>query len=62
MVKDASMIFCKCSILNCGYLVMTYQAAFQSEVLESLEGGIILTSPAVRVKAAHPVIGVWGYS
>lgn len=33
------------------------KAAFQSEVLESLEGGIILTSPAVRVKPAHPVIG-----
>ncbi|KAG0577296.1 hypothetical protein KC19_5G146200 [Ceratodon purpureus] len=33
------------------------KAASQPEVLELLEGGIILTSPAVKVKAAHPVIG-----
>lgn len=33
------------------------KAALHHEVLESLEGGIILTSPAVRVKPAHPVIG-----
>jgi acylglycerol lipase len=35
-----------------------WQAASQPDVIELLEGGIILTSPAVRVKPAHPVIGV----
>lgn len=33
------------------------KAAYQPEVVQSVEGGIILTSPAVRVKPAHPVIG-----
>ena len=61
LMQDLNSPCLLCLALTFVFLcLIEVQAALQPEVIESLEGGIILTSPAVRVKAAHPVIGVLG--
>ena len=55
LLKDFALFFCVAFVLMCACRIS--QAALNLQT-EDIFRGIVLTSPALRVKSAHPIIGV----
>lgn len=55
LLKDFALFFCVAFVLMSMSIIS--QAALDLQI-EDIIHGIVLTSPALRVKPAHPLVGV----